>query len=98
MKAECPNTKKQTLKILPAKLKGKRYQMNLKEAKEEIDVASSAFLVNLIPVKILFNSRAYPSFVSHEFGRRIKLLPKRLSTPIMVEVIGGRNLTLSNRL
>lgn len=72
--------------------------MTLNEAKEEIDVASGTFLLNEIHAKILFDSGVYHSFISHEFGRRIKLSLHRLGTPIMIEVASGRNVADSNRL
>lgn len=71
--------------------------MTLNEAKEETGVALGTFLVNQIPTNILFDSWADHSFISQEFGRRLKLSPLRLSTMIMVYVVGGRNVTIRNR-
>ncbi|KAL7599124.1 hypothetical protein Lser_V15G23434 [Lactuca serriola] len=98
MKVEFPKAKKVILGILPPKPKGRSYQMTLNEAKEESDIASHTFLVNQILVNILFDSRADHSFISHEFGRKLRLSPLRLSTPILVELVGGRNIPFRNRL
>lgn len=98
MKAECPHVDNPTPMIFPEKPKGRSYQMTLNEAREETDVASGTFLVNQITANILFDSRADYSFISHEIGRKLKLSPHMLSTPIMVEIIGGRNVTIKNRL
>ncbi|XP_023754540.1 uncharacterized protein LOC111902976 [Lactuca sativa] len=81
MNAECQKAVKQTSRILPSKPKGRSYQMTLNEAKEETNIASGTFLFNQIPVKILFDSRADHSFISHEFGRKLRLSPLKAKYP-----------------
>ena len=63
--------------------------MTLSEAQEETDVASGTFLVNQVLAKILFYYGAARSLISYEFGRKLRLSPLRLTTPILVEVAGN---------
>lgn len=46
MKAKCPSAAKPTPRTLPAKHKGRSYQMTLNKAKEETNIGSGTFLVN----------------------------------------------------
>ena len=82
---ECPIAEKLHPRTLPAKPNGRSFQMTLNEEKKKIGFASGVFLVNQITAKILFDFRAYHSFIPHEFGRKLNLSPHRLSTLIMVE-------------
>lgn len=72
--------------------------MTFNEAKVETDITSGAFLVNRLPTKILFDSRVDNSFISHEFGAKLKLSPHRLNYQVMVEVACGMNVSVSKKL
>lgn len=68
MKVKCPKGEKSTMKSLPAKTKGRSYQMTLSEAKEETDVASSTFLViNCLPRFYLIQEQ-----ITHLFHKNLE--------------------------
>ena len=69
----------------PAKAKGRAFTMTVEEAKAEPDVATGTFLVNGVPATILFDSGASISFVSNNFGERLKCPMIELAKPIMIE-------------
>ena len=48
-------------------------------------VMKGTFLVNSFSVRILFDSEALHSFISHSFMRRLHLSPKFLEIPLSVE-------------
>lgn len=73
MKIKFSKAKKPILKILPAKPKGRNYQMTLNEAKEETYIASGILLLNRLPANILFDSESYHSFISNNLVENLNV-------------------------
>ncbi|XP_024964467.1 uncharacterized protein LOC112504752 [Cynara cardunculus var. scolymus] len=95
---ECPkkNTEPQRLlggssekKPEAPKVKGRVFQMTVKEAKGTPDVVTGTFLVNKIPARVLFDSGANKSFVSTKFCIRLGRSPILLSQNLEVETANG---------
>lgn len=62
-----PGSKGEEKRSEPARPKGRAFHMIAAKAEEIPDVVTSTFLVNSLCVKVLFDSGANRSFVSHDF-------------------------------
>ncbi|XP_022041465.1 uncharacterized protein LOC110944051 [Helianthus annuus] len=72
------------------KARGRMFQITTEEAKVLPNVVSGIFLVNLIPVNVLFDSGASRSFVSSELMCHPSFRKERMSIPIEVEVADSK--------
>ncbi|XP_022041993.2 uncharacterized protein LOC110944648 [Helianthus annuus] len=68
------------------KAKARSFHMIAVEAKTEPDVVSGIFLVNSIPARILFDTGANRSFISHRFIQHPKFTLTKLPIPLEVEI------------
>ncbi|XP_023729446.1 uncharacterized protein LOC111877146 [Lactuca sativa] len=93
-----PEKKEVARPNVPPKPKVKAFQMMLEVAKEAADVASGTLLVNELPANILFDSRANYSFVSHKFGGKLALHVEKLNNTLVVEVVSGKFIPVSDRI
>ncbi|KAJ9557278.1 hypothetical protein OSB04_011892 [Centaurea solstitialis] len=64
-------------------------QITAEEARDEPDVVTGIFLVNSQPARILFDSGATNSFMSHDFVRYMKSVPFMLPIPFTVDTANG---------
>ncbi|KAJ9547558.1 hypothetical protein OSB04_020101 [Centaurea solstitialis] len=67
----------------------KEQKITAEEARDEPDVITGIFLVNSQPARILFDSGATNSFVSHDFVRYMKSVPFMLPIPFTVNTSNG---------
>ncbi|KAL7606732.1 uncharacterized protein LOC111889055 [Lactuca sativa] len=81
---------------VPPKPKPRAFQMTMEAKKDVADVASGTFLVNGLAVNILFDSGANYSFVSHRFGGRLAVLIEKLENALVVEVVSGKFIPVSD--
>ncbi|MCQ7285371.1 reverse transcriptase domain-containing protein, partial [Salmonella enterica] len=68
------------------KAKARSFQLTAAEAKVEPDVVSGIFAVNSIPARVLFDTGANKSFVSHGFIRHPSFVLTKLPMPLEVEI------------
>ncbi|XP_071688266.1 uncharacterized protein [Rutidosis leptorrhynchoides] len=97
-KAECPQLseserKEEQRKEVVRRLeksagnpKGRSFQMTIDEARKSSEVVTGNFLVNSIPTKVLFDSRADRSFVAIRFAPCLNKLLLKLELPLEVEI------------
>ncbi|KAJ9567039.1 hypothetical protein OSB04_003005 [Centaurea solstitialis] len=71
------------------KARARAFQITAEEARDEPDVVTGIFLVNSQPTRILFDSGATNSFVSHDFVRYMKSVPFILPIPFTVDTANG---------
>ncbi|XP_022014679.1 ATP-dependent RNA helicase glh-2-like [Helianthus annuus] len=99
VKAECPKLKqkgqKDGKKDENQKARGRMFQITTEEAKVLPNVVSGIFLVNLIPVNVLFDSGTSRSFVSSELMCHSSFTKERMSIPLEVEVADSKSYLLS---
>ncbi|XP_021995945.1 uncharacterized protein LOC110893135 [Helianthus annuus] len=98
VKAECPKLKqkgqKDGKKDENQKARGRMFQITTEEAKVLPNVVSGIFLVNIIPVNVLFDSGASRSFVSNELTCHPSFRKERMSIPLEVEVADSKSYVL----
>lgn len=70
--------------------------MNLEVEKDETNFDSGTFLLNNLPTKILFNSGANYSFVSHKFSRKLALSVDKIDSALAVEDTSGKFIRISD--
>ncbi|KAJ0578601.1 putative nucleotidyltransferase, Ribonuclease H [Helianthus annuus] len=89
-KSECPDLvgKKDTKEspIEAPKAKARSFQLTAAEAKAEPDVVSGIFAINPITARVLFDTGANKSFISHGFIRHPSFVLTKLSVPLEVEI------------
>ncbi|KAJ0483468.1 putative nucleotidyltransferase, Ribonuclease H [Helianthus annuus] len=89
-KSECPElVGKRDTKESPTeapKAKARSFQLTAAEAKTEPDVVSGIFTINSIPARVLFDTGANKSFISHGFIRHPSFVLTKLSVPLEVEI------------
>ncbi|KAJ0533679.1 putative transcription factor interactor and regulator CCHC(Zn) family [Helianthus annuus] len=68
------------------KAKARSFHLTAAEAKIEPDVVSGIFAVNSIPARVLFDTGANKSFISHGFTRHPSFVLTKLPMPLEVEV------------
>ncbi|KAI3735871.1 hypothetical protein L6452_15393 [Arctium lappa] len=71
------------------KARARAFQITAEEAREEPDVVTGILLLNSRPARILFDSGATNSFVSHMYTRYLESVPTRLHKPLTVDTANG---------
>ncbi|KAJ9557756.1 hypothetical protein OSB04_012370 [Centaurea solstitialis] len=71
------------------KARARAFQITAEEARDEPDVVTGIFLVNSQPARILFDSGATNSFMSHNYVRYMKSVPFMLPIPFTVDTANG---------
>ncbi|KAJ9548358.1 hypothetical protein OSB04_020901 [Centaurea solstitialis] len=71
------------------KARARAFQITAEEARDDPDVVTGIFLVNSQPARILFDSGATNSFVSHDFVHYMKSVPFMLPIPFTVDTANG---------
>ncbi|XP_022029993.1 uncharacterized protein LOC110930644 [Helianthus annuus] len=98
VKAECPKLKQQGQKYEKKnenkKARGRMFQITTEEAKVSPNVVSGIFLINQIPVNVLFDSGASKSFVSDELMCYPSFRKERMPIPLEVEVADSKSYLL----
>ncbi|KAI3720763.1 hypothetical protein L2E82_31756 [Cichorium intybus] len=77
-------------KTEPQKVKTRAFQITREEARETHNVVSGILLINLTPAYVLFDSGSTYSFVSHEFGARLRVPLELLDMIFEVEMADGK--------
>ncbi|KAF5788957.1 putative nucleotidyltransferase, Ribonuclease H [Helianthus annuus] len=95
IKSECPKlqqeSKKEDKKQEGSKAKGRMFQITSEEAKSQPNVVSGIFLINSIPVYVLFDTGATMSFISSEIVQHPSFKIERMSMPLEVEIADSKN-------
>ncbi|KAJ9548050.1 hypothetical protein OSB04_020593 [Centaurea solstitialis] len=65
------------------------FQITAEEARDKPELVTGIFLVNSHPARILFDSGATDSFVSHAFARCLNSVPCVLAKPFYVDTVDG---------
>ncbi|KAJ9555926.1 hypothetical protein OSB04_010540 [Centaurea solstitialis] len=73
----------------PPKVTSRAFQMTAVEAREASDLVSGTFLVNSIPVLVLFDTGAECSFVHNTLAKKFAMPTTPLYDALVVEVAGG---------
>ncbi|KAJ0932532.1 putative nucleotidyltransferase, Ribonuclease H [Helianthus annuus] len=98
IKSECPKlqqeSKKEDKKQEGSKAKGRMYQITSEEAKSLPNVISGIFLLNSIPVYVLFDTGATMSFISNEIIQHPSFKIERMPMPLEVEIADSKMYTL----
>lgn len=71
------------------KARARAFQITAEEAREEPGVVTGILLLNSRPARILFDSGATNSFVSHMYTRYLESVPTRLHKPFTVDTANG---------
>ncbi|KAJ9544953.1 hypothetical protein OSB04_024660 [Centaurea solstitialis] len=82
------NTTPRQKEELP-RARARAFQITVDEAREEPDVVMGIFLVNSHPARVLFDSGATYSFVSHTFAQYLNYVPVMLAKPLIVDTANG---------
>ena len=72
--------------------RARAFQITAEEAQDIPDVVTGIFLVNSHPARILFDSGATNSFVSHTFARCLNSAPCVLAEPFLVDTADGTSM------
>ncbi|PWA51851.1 reverse transcriptase domain-containing protein [Artemisia annua] len=83
-------------KVVVPKPKARVYQMGVEEAKSGSDVITGILLVNSKPARVLYDSGASVSFVSHSFSKELSTPLDKLPTPLEVEIADSKVVVVSN--
>ncbi|XP_021985645.1 uncharacterized protein LOC110881803 [Helianthus annuus] len=98
IKAECPKlqqgAKKDGKKDESSKARGRMFQLTSDKAKTSPDVVSGIFLVNSMPMNVLFDSGASRSFISNELFVHPSFKLEKMLVPIEVEVADTKSYML----
>ena len=70
--------------------KGRLNHVDAEEAQEAPDVVLGTFLVNLVPVRVLFDSGASHSFVTESFVHRSGIKPRRMEKSMIEQILGSK--------
>ncbi|XP_021991830.1 uncharacterized protein LOC110888619 [Helianthus annuus] len=96
--SECPKlqqgAKKDGKKDEPSKAHGRMFQLTSDEAKASPDVVLGIFLVNSMPMNVLFDSGASRSFISNELLVHPSLKLEKMLVPLEVEVADSKSYLL----
>ncbi|XP_022015114.1 uncharacterized protein LOC110914635 [Helianthus annuus] len=94
IKPECPKlqqeSKKEDKKQEGSRAKGRMFQITSEEAKSQPNVVSGIFLLNSIPVYILFDTGVTMSFISSEIVQHPSFKIERLPMPLEVEITDSK--------
>ncbi|XP_021975371.1 uncharacterized protein LOC110870503 [Helianthus annuus] len=98
VKSECPKlqqgSKKEGKNEESSKAKGSMFQITSEEAKSHLNVVSSIFLLNSIPVYVLFDTGATMSFISNEITQHPSFKIEQMPVPLEVEIADSKNYVL----
>ncbi|XP_022014677.1 uncharacterized protein LOC110914174 [Helianthus annuus] len=98
IKSECPKlqqeSKKEDKKQEGSRAKGRMFQITSEEAKVHPNVVSGIFLLNSMPVYVLFDTGATMSFISREIAHHPSFKIKLMSVPLEVEIADSKNYLL----
>ncbi|XP_021985140.1 uncharacterized protein LOC110881075 [Helianthus annuus] len=98
IKTECPKlqqeSKKEDKKQESSKAKGRMFQITSEEAKVHPNVVSGIFLLNFMPVHVLFDTGATMSFISNETVQNPSFKVERMPAPLEVEIADSKNYLL----
>ncbi|XP_022032515.1 uncharacterized protein LOC110933609 [Helianthus annuus] len=98
IKAECPKlqqgAKKDGKKDESSKARGRMFQLTSDEAKTSPDVVSGIFLVNSMPMNVLFDSGASRSFISNELLVHPSFKLEKMLVTLEVEVADSKSYLL----
>ncbi|XP_021991419.2 uncharacterized protein LOC110888187 [Helianthus annuus] len=98
IKSECPKlqqgSKKEDKKQEGSRAKGRMFQITSEEAKSQSNVVSGIFLINSIPVYVLFDTGATMSFISSEIAQHPSFKIERMSMPLEVEIADSKSYLL----
>ncbi|XP_035830927.1 uncharacterized protein LOC118480272 [Helianthus annuus] len=94
IKSECPKlqqeSRKEDKKQEGSRAKGRMFQITSEEAKSHPNVISGIFLLNSIPVYILFDTEATMSFISNEIIQHPCFKIERMQMPLEVEIADSK--------
>ncbi|XP_022014282.1 uncharacterized protein LOC110913771 [Helianthus annuus] len=94
VKSECPKlqqgSKKEGKNEESSKAKGRMFQITSEESKSHPNVVSGIFLLNSIPVYVLFDTGATMSFISNEIVQHPSFMIERMSMPLEVEIADSK--------
>ncbi|XP_021999691.1 uncharacterized protein LOC110897162 [Helianthus annuus] len=94
IKSECPKlqqeSKKEDKKQEGPRAKGRMFQITSEEAKSHPNVISGIFLLNSIPVYVLFDTGATMSFISNEIIQHPSFRIERMPMPLEVEIADSK--------
>ncbi|XP_024963667.1 uncharacterized protein LOC112503929 [Cynara cardunculus var. scolymus] len=74
------------------RVQARAFQITAEEARDKPDVVMGIFLVNSHPARILFDSSATNSFVSHTFARCLNFVPYVLAKSFYVDTADGTSM------
>ncbi|XP_022041975.1 uncharacterized protein LOC110944629 [Helianthus annuus] len=98
VKSECPKlqqgSKKEGNNEENSRAKGRMFQITSEEAKAHPNVVSGTFLLNSIPVYVLFDTGATMSFISNEIVQHPSFKIERMPIPLEVEIADSKNYVL----
>ncbi|XP_021993994.1 uncharacterized protein LOC110890675 [Helianthus annuus] len=98
IKSECPKlqqeSKKEDKKQESSKAKGIMFQITSEEAKVHPNVVSGIFLLNSMPIYVLFDTGATMSFVSDEIANHPSFKTELMPVPLEVEIADSKNYLL----
>ncbi|XP_022032213.1 uncharacterized protein LOC110933291 [Helianthus annuus] len=98
MKSEClklqQTPRKEGKKEESSRARGRVFQITSEEAKSHPEVVSAIFLVNSIPVNVLFDSGASRSFVLNELLCHPSFKHEKMLVPLEVEVADSKSYLL----
>ncbi|XP_035845155.1 uncharacterized protein LOC118491458 [Helianthus annuus] len=94
IKSECPKlqqeSRKEDKKQEGSRAKGRMFQITSEEAKSHPNVISGIFLLNSIPVYVLFDTGATMSFISNEIIQHLSFKIERMPMPLEVEIADSK--------
>ncbi|KAK1441183.1 hypothetical protein QVD17_07023 [Tagetes erecta] len=78
------------------KPRARSFQITVEEAKIEPNVVAGTFMINSIPARVLFDTGANRSFISHELVRHSFFNVSRPPIPLEVEVADNKSFLVSD--
>ncbi|XP_022029678.1 uncharacterized protein LOC110930636 [Helianthus annuus] len=98
VKSECPKlqqgSKKEGKNDGSSKTKGRMFQITSEEANSHPNMVSGIFLLNSIPVYVLFDTGATMSFISNEIIQHPSFMIEQMPIPLEVEIADSKNYVL----
>ncbi|KAK1424323.1 hypothetical protein QVD17_19650 [Tagetes erecta] len=99
-RADCPELmhggERTEVKNEIPKPRARSFQITAEEAKIETNVVAGTFMINSIPARVLFDTGANKSFISHELVRHSFFNVSRLPIPLEVEVADNKSFIVSD--
>jgi hypothetical protein len=86
---DCPKLKNQNAK-------GRAFEMNTKEARQEPSVVTGTFLINNNYASVLFDTGADMSFVSKDFESLLGMQSNKLRNRYVIELANGKKIEAEN--